>query len=454
MKVSIIGTGYVGLVTGACFAYMGNQVICVDIDSAKIDALNQGIIPIYEPGLKELIESNLREGRLTFTTDTPEAVRDSEIVFIAVGTPMDEDGRADLQHVLNTARTIGEAMDGYRAIVVKSTVPLGSCERVCQVIQEVLEKRGVEFEFDVVSNPEFLKEGKAVSDFMSPDRVIIGTDSQRVRELMHALYESFFRVSDRILFMDTRSAELTKYAANAMLATRLSFMNEIAVLCEATGADVEHVRMGIGSDQRIGRRYLFPGLGYGGSCLPKDVQALINTAEELGVGLKILRAVGQVNQERKAHMMGKIEAFYGEESLMDKTFALWGLSFKPDTGDVRESPAAKIIDGLLEKGARIRAYDPVAIESFRCSFALPIDYSDDMYRCLSGADALILVTEWHHFRHPDFSRMKAELNKPVIFDGRNQYEPDHLHKHGFVYISIGRQPVGIGELGLSSSPSS
>ncbi|UCH62880.1 MAG: UDP-glucose/GDP-mannose dehydrogenase family protein [Fidelibacterota bacterium] len=451
MKVSIIGTGYVGLVTGACFAYMGNQVICVDIDSAKIDALNRAVIPIYEPGLKELIEGNLREGRLAFTTDTPKAVRESEIIFIAVGTPMDEDGSADLKHVLDTAQAIGEGMDGYRAIVVKSTVPLGSCERVNQVIQEVLDKRGVEFEFDVVSNPEFLKEGKAVSDFMSPDRVVIGTDSQRVRELMHALYESFFRVSDRILFMDTRSAELTKYAANAMLATRLSFMNELAALCEATGADVEHVRIGIGSDQRIGRRYLFPGLGYGGSCLPKDVQALISTAEELGVGLKILRAVDQVNQKQKALLMRKIEVFYSEEGLIDKTFALWGLSFKPDTDDVRESPAAKIIEGLLEKGARIRAYDPVAIESFRDSFTPPIDYSDDMYRCLSGADALILVTEWHHFRHPDFSRMKAELNKPVIFDGRNQYEPEHLRQQGFFYISIGRQPIGPGVSGLSSS---
>jgi len=443
MKVSIIGTGYVGLVTGACFAHMGNQVICADIDKDKISRLNRGVLPIYEPGLGELIESNLKEARLSFTTDTVAAVHSSEIVFIAVGTPMDEDGSADLKHVLAVARTIGKAMDGYRVIVIKSTVPLGSCERVHQVIREILENRGLEPDFDLVSNPEFLMEGKAVNDFMSPDRVIVGTDSQRARERMRTLYESFFRASERILFMDLASAELTKYAANAMLAARISFMNEIAAVCEATGADVDHIRVGIGSDERIGRRYLFPGVGYGGSCLPKDVQALINTAGDLGVDLNILRAVDRVNQGQKALLVKKIKAFYGRQGIAGKTFAVWGLSFKPETDDVRESPAANVINSLLDMGARIRAYDPVAVESFRQMYGLPIDYSDDMYHCLSGADALVLITEWHHFRHPDFDRMKAELNKPVIFDGRNQYEPAHLRECGFSYISIGRQPVGV-----------
>ncbi|UCD37821.1 MAG: UDP-glucose/GDP-mannose dehydrogenase family protein [Fidelibacterota bacterium] len=444
MKVSIIGTGYVGLVTGACFAHMGNQVTCVDIDEDKIKQLNRGIPPIYEPGLKELLENNLTEKRLAFSTDTAEAVRNSEIVFIAVGTPMDDDGSADLQYVLSVAQAIGESMDGYRIIVVKSTVPLGSCERIREIISEVLKRRDVDFEFDIVSNPEFLKEGDAVNDFMTPDRAIIGTDSQRAREKMHALYESFFRARDRILFMDIRSAELTKYAANAMLATRISFMNEIAALSEATGANVDHVRIGVGSDSRIGSRFLFPGIGYGGSCFPKDVQALINTASGLDVDLEILRAVEQVNQEQKLLMVKKIEAFYGEDGVAGKTFAVWGLSFKPGTDDVRESPAAAIINGLLQNEARIRAYDPVAIESFRQTFGYTIDYTDDMYRCLHGADALVLVTEWHHFRHPDFSRIKAELSQPVIFDGRNQYDPEYLQSEDFVYISVGRQPVGLG----------
>jgi UDPglucose 6-dehydrogenase len=442
MNVCIIGTGYVGLVTGTCFAHMGNQVICVDVDESKVDQLKRGIPPIYEPGLKELIEENLAENRLSFTTDTAKAVSNSEVIFVAVGTPKDEDGSADLRHVLEAARAIGEALEEYKVIVVKSTVPLGSCDKIKEYIQEVLDQRGVNSDFDVVSNPEFLKEGKAVNDFMSPDRVVIGTDSNRAREMMQALYKSFFRASDRILFMDIRSAELTKYAANAMLATRLSFINEIAAVCEATGADVEHIRLGIGSDERIGRRYLFPGLGYGGSCLPKDVKALINTAKELGVDLSILRAVDEVNQNQKVRLISRIESFYGGKIPAGNIFAVWGLSFKPETDDVRESPAHEIISKLIEKGAGIQVYDPVAADAFRQVFTESINYFDDMYTCLRGADALVLVTEWHHFRHPDFSRIKKELSHPVIFDGRNQYEPEELQREGFVYISVGRQPVG------------
>ena len=442
MKISVIGTGYVGLVTGTCFAHMGNNVICVDVDEQKIKKLVSGQIPIYEPGLQELVESNLKEGRLVFTTDTAEAVESSEFIFVAVGTPKDRDGAADLKQVLGVARSIGEAIDGYRIIITKSTVPVGTSNMVKEAISESLAQRSLDVDFDVVSNPEFLKEGRAISDFLNPDRIVIGTDSLKARDRMRALYDPFCRTDEnRIIFMDVASAELTKYAANAMLAARISFMNEIAAICEATGADVNHVRIGIGSDNRIGRRFLFPGVGYGGSCFPKDVRALISTAKEYGVQPRFLTAIDDVNQRQQSRMVDKIHEFYGKDGLKGKLFSVWGLSFKPETDDVRESPAAVIIEGLIEKGAKIRAYDPVAEESFQQSYNLPIDYSQSMYECLEGADALILITEWHQFRRPDFARMKQTLSHPIIFDGRNQYEPQYVQARGFTYISIGRTTV-------------
>ncbi|MFC1484014.1 UDP-glucose dehydrogenase family protein [Candidatus Neomarinimicrobiota bacterium] len=442
MKISVIGTGYVGLVTGTCFAHMGNNVICVDVDEEKIKKLINGQIPIYEPGLQELVKSNLNEGRLIFTTDTEEAVKGSEFVFVAVGTPKDRDGAADLKQVLEVARSIGRAIDGYRIIITKSTVPVGTSMMVKGAISETLTQRGLDVDFDVVSNPEFLKEGRAISDFLNPDRIVIGTDCLKAQERMRALYDPFCRTDEnRIIFMDVASAELTKYAANAMLAARISFMNEIAAICEATGADVDHVRIGIGSDNRIGRRFLFPGVGYGGSCFPKDVRALISTAQEYGVQSRFLSAIDEVNQQQQGRMVDKMRAFYGKDDLKGKLFAVWGLSFKPETDDVRESPAAVIIKGLIEEGAKIRAYDPVAEESFQQTYKLPIDYSQSMYECLEEADALILITEWHQFRRPDFARMKQTLSHPIIFDGRNQYEPEYVQARGFTYISIGRTTV-------------
>lgn len=443
MKISIIGAGYVGLVTGTCFAHMGNNVLCVDVDREKIDLLRKGSMPIYEPGLKELVESNVKEGRLSFITSTDEAVRASEFIFIAVGTPMGEDGSADVQHVLDVARRIGEALDGHRIIITKSTVPVGTTNKVKATIKEVLEERGLDLTFDVVSNPEFLKEGKAVSDFLNPDRIVIGIDCPGARDRMQALYDPFCRTDEkRILFMDITSAELTKYAANAMLATRISFMNEMAAICEATGANIDHVRVGIGSDERIGRRFLFAGVGYGGSCFPKDVRALTRTAEKLKVNSKILSAVDEVNRAQKMLLVEKVKHYYGTDNLKDKTFAVWGLSYKPETDDVRESPAAQIIDGLLKHGAKVRAYDPVAKEAFDRMYSLPIEFSEDMYHCLEGVDALVLVTEWHQFRRPEFIRMKRIMAEPVIFDGRNQFNSDYLRERGFTHISIGRQQVG------------
>ena len=442
MKISVIGTGYVGLVTGTCFAHMGNNVLCVDVDREKIDLLKQGILPIYEPGLKELVDSNVSEGRLAFSTSTDEAVRASEFIFIAVGTPMSEDGSADVQHVLDVARRIGEALDGHRIIITKSTVLVGTTNKVKATIKEVLEERGLDLTFDIVSNPEFLKEGKAVSDFLNPDRIVIGIDCPNARDRMQALYNPFCRTDEkRILFMDIASAELTKYAANAMLATRISFMNEMAAICEATGANIDHVRVGIGSDERIGRRFLFAGVGYGGSCFPKDVRALIRTAEKLKVNSKILSAVDEVNRAQKMLMVEKVKHYYGTDNLKDKTFAVWGLSYKPETDDVRESPAAQIIDGLLKQGAKVKTYDPIAGKAFESMYSLPVEYSEDMYHCLEGVDALVLVTEWHQFRRPEFARMKQLMAEPVIFDGRNQFNPDYLRERGFAYISIGRKPV-------------
>ena len=442
MKVSIIGTGYVGLVTGTCLAHMGNHVTCMDVDAEKIAALQSGELPIYEPGLLELLRGNLAEKRLFFTTDMQHAVDEGEFIFIAVGTPQNGDGSADISNVENVARGLGRTLTNYRIIIVKSTVPVGTTHRVGQVIRAELEALGKDTPFDIVSNPEFLKEGKAVSDFMNPDRIVIGVESDRARERMQAMYDPFVRTGEAtVIFMDIPSAELTKYAANAMLATRISFMNEIAAVCEATGANVDYVRAGIGSDDRIGRRFLFPGVGYGGSCFPKDVRALIHTAAKVDLQMKVLTAVDTVNQAQKALMVKKIIRHYGTADLSDKTFALWGLSFKPETDDVRESPAAVIAKGLLDAGAQVRAYDPVAIESFRQTYDLAVSFSDDMYECLGGANALILVTEWHHFRRPDFKLMSERLENPVIFDGRNQYGPDYARDRGFTYISVGRQPV-------------
>ncbi|MCH7573490.1 MAG: UDP-glucose/GDP-mannose dehydrogenase family protein [Candidatus Marinimicrobia bacterium] len=442
MRISVIGTGYVGLVTGTCLAHMGNNVTCMDVDEGKISGLRRGILPIYEPGLKELLDSNIQENRLHFTSDLQEAVAAGEFIFLTVGTPADGDGNADISSVLQVAAQLGDFIEDYCIVIVKSTVPVGTSARVAGKIQERLAARNATATVDVVSNPEFLKEGKAVSDFMNPDRIIIGVESEHARERMEALYAPFVRTGEgSVMFMDIPSAELTKYAANAMLATRISFMNEIAAICEATGANVDQVRAGIGSDDRIGRRFLFPGVGYGGSCFPKDVKALARTASDLGLQMKVLEAVDSVNVAQKKILVEKIKDHYKSDDLSGKTFAIWGLSFKPETDDVRESPAAVIIAGLLDAGAKIQAYDPVAIESFRQHFDLDIDYRDDMYDCLTGANAVLLVTEWHHFRRPDFSRVAELLQEPVIFDGRNQYEPQYADDRGFTYISIGRPPV-------------
>ncbi|MCH8327987.1 MAG: UDP-glucose/GDP-mannose dehydrogenase family protein, partial [Candidatus Marinimicrobia bacterium] len=444
MKISIIGTGYVGLVTGTCLAHMGNIVTCMDVHEGKIADLKRGKLPIYEPGLLELLNSNIKENRLHFTTDLQQAVESGEFIFIAVGTPGDGDGdgKADISTVLQVAGQLGDLIDDYRIVIVKSTVPVGTSVNVATRIRERLAARNVTATVDVVSNPEFLKEGKAVSDFMNPDRIIIGVESDHARERLEALYAPFIRTGEgSIMFMDIPSAELTKYAANAMLATRISFMNEIAAVCEATGANVDHVRAGIGSDDRIGRRFLFPGVGYGGSCFPKDVKALARTALDFGIEMKIMGAVDAVNVAQKKVLVEKVKAHYKTDDLSGKTFAIWGLSFKPETDDVRESPAAVIIADLLDAGAKVQAYDPVAIDSFRQHFDLDIDYRNDMYDCLTGADAVLLVTEWHHFRRPEFGRIAQLLKEPVIFDGRNQYEPQYADDRGFTYISIGRPPV-------------
>ncbi|MCH7528624.1 MAG: UDP-glucose/GDP-mannose dehydrogenase family protein [Candidatus Marinimicrobia bacterium] len=441
MRITIIGTGYVGLVTGTCFAHMGNQVCCIDIDQEKINALSRGTLPIHEPGLQELLDNNLEEGRLTFTTSLPDGIHTSEFIFIAVGTPMGEDGSADLKHVLAVAEEIGQAIKGYKIVVTKSTVPVGTAEKVRIIIQKAIDARGLEIEFDVASNPEFLKEGKAVSDFLNPDRIVIGTDSEKAAQRLQLMYDPFCRTDQsRILLMDIPSAEMTKYAANAMLATRISFMNEIAALCEATGADVDQVRIGIGSDDRIGRRFLFPGVGYGGSCFPKDVQSLIRTAHRKGVSLRVLSAVEEVNRAQKELLVSKMRVYYDahENGLAGKSIALWGLSFKPETDDVRESPAAVIIQDLLKADVAVRAYDPVAESAFQRQYDLPIEYSPDMYQCLDGAHGLVLVTEWHHFRRPNFDRILQALVRPIIFDGRNQYNPAQMRSRGFIYHSIGR----------------
>ncbi|MHB9075048.1 MAG: UDP-glucose dehydrogenase family protein [Desulfobaccales bacterium] len=440
MKLAIIGTGYVGLVTGACFAEMGNEVICVDTDAAKIEALEQGRIPIYEPGLEAYVKRNYQEHRLFFTTDLGPAIQKSLVCFIAVGTPQDKDGSADLSMVLQVAREIGRHMNGYKVIVDKSTVPVGTARQVRQVIQEELQARGEDFEFDVVSNPEFLKEGTAIDDCMKPDRVVVGCDEVRVAELMKELYAPFTRTGRPIIIMDVVSAELTKYAANAFLATKISFINELANICSRAGANIGKVRQGIGSDPRIGALFLFPGLGYGGSCFPKDMQALIHTARSFDYPPRLLEAAEAINQDQRRIFVDVIRTHF-KEDLKGKVFAIWGLSFKPQTDDIREAPALTIIGRLLEAGARVQAYDPEAMPATRQYLGdhKDVSYASSTYEALEGADALIICTEWSKFREPDFERMRASMKAQVIFDGRNLYNPVKLANLGFKYFHIGQK---------------
>ena len=443
MNISIFGSGYVGLVTGACFAEMGNHVICVDNDACKVAELVQGRVPIHEPGLGALVAGNLREGRLRFTTSTAEGVAGSAVYFIAVGTPPNEDGSADLSHVIDVAREIGRLMESPCTIVDKSTVPVGTADRVRETVRAGLERRGARVDFDVVSNPEFLKEGDAIDDFMKPDRVIVGTDSERAAELMRRLYAPFTRNHERMLVMGVRDAEMTKYAANSMLAARISFMNEIATVCERIGVDVENVRKGIGSDGRIGYSFIYAGCGYGGSCFPKDVRALVHTAGEHGVDAVILKAVEARNEAQKQHLYRRIVARFGPD-LKGLTFALWGLAFKPGTDDMREAPSVVLLKDMIAAGAKVRAYDPVAMDAARRT--LPAGWfdsgqlalADHQYDALDGAAALALVTEWKPFRYPDFAVVKKRMKQPVIFDGRNLYDPAELAELGFEYFGIGR----------------
>ncbi|AOF82380.1 nucleotide sugar dehydrogenase family protein [Methyloversatilis sp. RAC08] len=439
MKITVIGTGYVGLVSGACMAEMGNDVLCLDLDPEKIRILNEGGIPIHEPGLDAVVARNVEAGRLHFTTDVAEAVRFGTIQFIAVGTPPDEDGSADLQYVLAAARSIGRLMTDYKVVVDKSTVPVGTADKVKAAIADELAKRGNEVEFAVVSNPEFLKEGAAVEDFMRPDRIVVGADDERAIHLMRALYAPFQRNRDKLVVMDLRSAELTKYAANAMLATRISFMNELALLADRMGADIEMVRQGIGSDPRIGYHFLYAGCGYGGSCFPKDVKALIRTARDEGQTLKVLQAVEDANDAQKRVLVDKIVAKFGED-LSGRRFALWGLAFKPNTDDMREAPSRVIIGELFRRGATVRAYDPVAMTETQRIYADEprLSYADKPMDALEDADALVIVTEWKEFRSPDFERIRTTLKQPVIFDGRNLYEPDVPRSFGIEYSAIGR----------------
>ncbi|HXE56801.1 MAG TPA: UDP-glucose/GDP-mannose dehydrogenase family protein [Gemmatimonadales bacterium] len=432
MHVAVIGTGYVGLVAGACLAETGNDVVCADVDETKIARLRANDIPIYEPGLEELVTRNQREGRLTFTTDVGAAVERSRVVFIAVGTPPGEDGSADLKHVLAVARTIGQHMNAPKVVITKSTVPVGTAERVRAAI-----RAETDVPFSVCSNPEFLKEGAAIDDFMKPDRVVVGVDSDEAREVLSELYAPFVRTGNPILFMDIPSAEVTKYAANAMLATRISFMNQIANFCELVGADVQKVRQGIGTDRRIGQAFLFPGPGYGGSCFPKDVKALIRTACDLGMELDLLQAVEAVNERQKRVLLQKTERALG--SLAGRTVGVWGLAFKAETDDMRESPAIPLVEGLVAAGARVQAHDPKAMETARAVFGDRISYAADPYAAASDADALVIVTEWLVYRNPDFDRLKAALRRPLVIDGRNLYDPQRLVALGFEYHGIGRR---------------
>jgi len=434
MKITVVGTGYVGLVTGTCLAETGNHVCCVDIDERKVNKLRNGQITIYEPGLEKLFERNLKEERLSFTTSLKEGIQDSEIIFLALPTPPGEDGSADLQYVLGVAEEIGKLLTDYKIIIDKSTVPVGTAEKVHAAIAK--NYRG---EFDVVSNPEFLREGVAVDDFMKPDRIVIGTTSERAKGLLTELYAPYVRQGNPIIFMDERSAELTKYAANAFLATKISFMNEIAQLCEKLGADVDMVRRGIGSDERIGKRFLFPGIGYGGSCFPKDVKALIHSSKEVNYEFKILNAVTDVNEIQKSHLVTKIKRYFGD--LKGKHFALWGLAFKPNTDDIREAPALDIIAALLENGATVSAFDPEAMNNVKNLLGDKIAFCETPYDCLHNADALIIATEWNEFRTPDFDKIISLLKEPVIFDGRNVFDVSSMEKKGFHYESIGRPLV-------------
>jgi UDPglucose 6-dehydrogenase len=438
MKIGVIGSGYVGLVAGACLAESGNDVICADIDEGKVARLNEGEIPIYEPGLEPLIQRNLAAGRLSFTTDVAGAVKASHVIFIAVGTPPDEDGSADLQHVLAVAQTIGQSMEDEKIVITKSTVPVGTARRVREAIEAE-----TSLPVHVCSNPEFLKEGAAVDDFMKPDRVVIGVDSEYAAEVLRELYDPFVRTGHSIMIMDVPAAEITKYAANAMLATRISFMNSIARLCEEAGADVDAVRQGVGSDGRIGPSFLFPGVGYGGSCFPKDVKALVETMRDFGVDSSILEAVEAVNDVQKTTLLRRLIDRLGED-LTGKTVAVWGLAFKPNTNDMREAPSLVTIEGLLERGARVVAHDPVAIEEARHHLGDRIEYVKTNYEALEGADALVIHTEWHPYRSPDFPRMRESMTNPLILDGRNLYDPADMAGHGFEYVSIGRAPTDPG----------
>ena len=434
-KIAVVGTGYVGLVTGTCFAETGNQVICIDIDADKVEKMKNGIIPIYEPNLDTIFERNISAKRLSFTTSLDDGIKDAEIIFLALPTPPGEDGSADLSYILGVAEQLGKLITDYKVIVDKSTVPVGTAEKVHAVIA-----KNAQVDFAVVSNPEFLREGFAVTDFMKPDRVVIGTRDERARKVMESLYRPFVRQGNPIYFMDEKSAELTKYAANSFLATKITFMNEVANFCELVGADVDQVRVGIGSDSRIGKRFLFPGIGYGGSCFPKDVQALVKSGEDLNFKFEILSAVLKVNQEQKTILFPKIKNFFRGD-LSGKKIAVWGLAFKPDTDDIREAPALFMIEALLDAGANISAYDPEAMPNVKNSLGAKIDYASDEYSALSGADALLICTEWGIFRNPDFTRMKSLMKDAVLFDGRNLFEIGEMNDKGFYYSSIGRNVI-------------
>lgn len=436
MNIAIVGTGYVGLVSGTCFSDMGINVTCVDVDQTKIDNLKKGIIPIYEPGLEEMVKKNIKAGRLKFETDLTRVLDDVDVVFSAVGTPPDEDGSADLKYVLAVARTIGQNINKYTVIVTKSTVPVGTAAKVKATIQEELNRRGVNIEFDVASNPEFLKEGAAIKDFMSPDRVVVGVESERARKIMTRLYKPFMLVNDRMIFTDIPSAEMIKYAANAMLATRISFMNDIANLCELVGADVNMVRKGIGSDNRIGKKFLYPGCGYGGSCFPKDVKALIKTAEKAGYSMRVLKAVEEVNDRQKEVLFDKLLKHFNG-NISGKTIAIWGLAFKPETDDMREAPSLILIDKIINAGGKVKVYDPIAIEECQRRIGDKVTYGNDMYDAALDADALLLVTEWREFRFPNFAILSKVMKDKVIIDGRNIYDRNELDQHEFTYYKIG-----------------
>ncbi len=443
MKIGVVGTGYVGLVTGTCFAETGNEVLCVDIDEQKVEKMRNGIVPIYEPGLEILFERNIKEGRLKFTTDLYEAVRNSEVIFLCLPTPQGEDGSADLKYVLGVADDIGKLFKvepnlGFKILIDKSTVPVGTSDRV----RAAIKNHAPDFKFDVASNPEFLREGMAVDDFMKPERVVIGTGNEKTKALMNLLYEPFVRSGNPIYFMDERSAEITKYAANSFLATKISFMNEIANLCELTGADVDKVRIGVGSDSRIGKRFLFPGVGYGGSCFPKDVSALVNTSNENNYDFKILKSVISVNKNQIEIFIEKIINYY-KGQISGKHFAVWGLSFKPNTDDIRDAPAIALIKKLLDKGASVSAYDPEAMKTSKMILGDKITYAKNSYHALENADSLIIMTEWNEFRTPDFNKIKTLLKEPLIFDGRNLYDPQKMKEQKFAYYSVGRVPVVI-----------